>query len=175
MKKICILVFGLASSFTALTAHAAPGDFYAGVGYNLNTFASGPRIFGGYTILKDRWNLAGRPISLGVEATYLDIGTGWISTYVKDHETGVFATAVGTMHIMDRLDVLARAGLGEARGELTDTFYGIGSTSTGTEPMLGVGATYTFQPNFGVRADLEHYSGRYQSADALTASVYASF
>ncbi len=175
MKKIYALLFALVSLLATATAQAANGDIYGGIGYNFNTLDSGPRLFGGYTFLKNRWTLANMPVSLGAELTYLDIGTGWVSTYVKDKEYGVFATAVGSMRVAENLDVLARVGLGWGRGKETDTLSGITQTSTGTEPMIGIGATYKFQPNLGVRADLEHYSGEFQSADAVTASIFASF
>lgn len=175
MKKIYALLFALTSLLAAVTAHAANGDIYGGIGYNFNTFDSGLRLFGGYTFLKDRWTLANMPVSLGAELTYLDIGTGWINPFVKDKEYGVFATAVGSMRVAQNLDVLARLGLGWGRGKETDTLSGITQTSTGTEPMIGVGATYKFMPNLGVRADLEHYSGEFQSADAITASIYGTF
>jgi len=175
MKKIYAVLFTLVSSMTALAAHAAGGDFYGGAGYNINTFASGARIFGGYTILKDKWELAGRPVSIAVEGTYLDIGTGSINTFVKDHETGLFATAVGRMRVADNLDVFAQAGFGQVQAKLTDNFYGTSTTYTGTAPIVGVGATYTFMPHVGVRTDLERYTGEYESAVVLAASVVATF
>lgn len=166
---VCVAVL-----FSAV-AYAEKGDFYGGIGYGQNTLDGGVRVFGGYTAF-DGFKVGDMPLEIGGEVTYLDVGTDNITPYNTVEERTVNITVVGAIEVLPKLQVFARAGVGQAEGKLTTTsFVTVSQTNTGLVPALGIGARYELIDHFGVRVDLEQYTGMYENATGLSASVYGRF
>lgn len=176
MLHINRITLATAALLTLGAATAQAGEAYGGIGYGKNTLDGGLRAFGGYTILPGL-RLGSKSADVGVEVTYLDIGKTSLSNTTEVTERGLFATAVGTMQVMDHVDVLARVGMGQAEGKLTMTsIFGTTTlTKTGMVPAFGVGARYRLTNRFGIRADLDRYIGIYEPAISLSVSVYSRF
>lgn len=171
-KIIFNAVLAIVSSGLIAPAFADRGDIYGGIGYGINSIDAGARIFGGYTI-HDQLKIAGKKVDIGVEATYLDLGSTSIAPGVVVTEKNLGATAVGSIEVFQNTRVFARAGIGQAQGDLKSAV--MNDSKTGLVPIFGVGASYALGNNFGARADIERITGMYENATSLSASVYIKF
>jgi OmpA-OmpF porin, OOP family len=113
------------------------------------------KIFGGYRFTRN----------LAVELAYVDLGTfhatgsGFGLPYdVKTELTGVTVQAVGIVPFGNELSMMGRVGaiFWDLRDSGTVGPFAAGSSDSGVDIALGVGAQYKFIPNFGVRADLDY-------------------
>ena len=168
---------GSAVIMSALALLAAPsfadrGDIYGGVGIGKNSFDGGVRVFGGYTIY-DQFRLADKKVDVGVEATYIDLGSTAFGNGGTVTEKNLGATAVGSVEVLKDTRVFARVGCGQAQGTITSP--GWNETKTGMVPVVGVGATYALIKNLGVRADIERLTGMFEGATSFSVSVFARF
>ena len=160
---------------TATPSFAERGDIYGGIGYGMNTFDGGVRAFSGYTI-NDQFKLSGKKADIGVEITYIDLGSTspWSGVTVTEKNLG--ATAVGSIEVLPNTRAFVRVGFGQAQGDIKYAgFAAFNESKTGMVPILGVGATYALDKNFGVRADFERMTGMYESAMSLSASTFLKF
>lgn len=175
MKANKLVMSAVIMSVLALSAtpsFAERGDIYGGIGYGKNSFDGGVRAFGGYTIY-DEFKLTGKKVDLGVEVTYIDLGSTSFGNGGTVTEKNLGATVVGSVEVLQDTRVFVRFGMGHAQGEITSAVWN--ETKTGMVPILGVGATYSLGKNFGVRADFERITGMYENATSLSASAFLKF
>ena len=162
-------------ALSATPSFAERGDIYGGIGYGKSSFDGGARAFGGYTI-NDQFKLSGKKVDIGVEVTYIDLGSTspWPGVTVTEKNLG--ATAVGSIEVLQNTRAFVRVGFGQAQGESKYAgFAAFNDSKTGMVPILGVGATYALGKNFGVRADFERLTGMYENAMSLSASAFLKF
>jgi hypothetical protein len=175
MKAIKFVIRAVIMSVLVLSAtpsFADRGDIYGGIGISKNSYDGGARVFGGYTIY-DQFRLSGKKVDIGVEATYIDLGSTSFGNGGTVAEKNLGATAVGSIEVLKDTRVFARVGFGQAQGKITSPVWN--ETKTGMVPILGVGATYALSKNFGVRADFERITGMFEDATSLSASAFLKF
>ena len=134
---------------------------------------TGWKIFGGYMFNRH----------FGVEAAYVNLGevsysgtfSGFPVTGGKVEVTGFNIAALGSYPISEQFSVFGKLGLFMWDAEASDTTAGIpfSSTADGTDVSFGVGVSYNFTRNFGLRAEWELFQT--DEADATLLSVGAVF
>jgi len=101
----------------------------------------------------------------GAEASYNDLGKaskgGTIAgtpATLENNVTGVAVSGVGYVPVAPRVEAFGKAGAMFWNAETSKTQAGTNTTtkSTGTSPLLGVGAQYQLNDNLHLRGEWEH-------------------
>jgi OOP family OmpA-OmpF porin len=89
--------------------------------------------------------------------------------------TGFNVAALGSFPISEQFSVFGKLGLFVWDAEASDTTGGVPfeATADGTDVSLGLGVSYNFTRNFGVRAEWELF--KTDEADATLLSIGAVF
>jgi OmpA-OmpF porin, OOP family len=132
---------------------------------------TGWKIFGGYMFNRH----------VGVEAAYLNLGEvsysgtfgGLPVTGGKVELTGFNIAALGSYPISEQFSVFGKLGLFIWDAEASDTTGGalFSATADGTDLSFGVGVSYNFTRNLGLRAEWEMF--KTDEADATLLSIGA--
>lgn len=131
---------------------------------------NGWKLYGGYK-LTDMFAVEGGYYSLGDAQETLNTtdADGIEYDYKADGSaSGLGLSAVASLPVVDNLEVFGKVGLMKWKSEGTLTAKGTapnGATATksssteldGTSPLLGVGASYKFTDNWGVRGEYERF------------------
>jgi OOP family OmpA-OmpF porin len=146
--------------FGAEIGQASAGDYCSGPGGLTLTSCDDKdtsfKILGGYRFTRHR----------AVELAYVHLGTfhatgsGFGLPFdVKTELTGVTVQAVGIVPFSNGFSVMGRAVaiFWDLRDSGTVGPFAAGSSDSGVDIALGVGAQYKFTPNFGVCADLDYH------------------
>lgn len=125
---------------------------------------TGFKIFGGYRFARN----------FALEAAYLKLGEVSANTTITNvappanvtatfsWEYGLSVDAIGIVPIGDQFDLFAKAGGYMVKTKLKVDVQGRSSassseTDTNTGFTYGIGAQYTFTPNFGIRAEWQQF------------------
>jgi OmpA-OmpF porin, OOP family len=132
---------------------------------------TGWKIFGGYMFNRH----------FGVEAAYVNLGEvsysgtfgGFPVTDGKIEVTGFNIAALGSYPISEQFSVFGKLGLFMWDAEASDTTGGapFSDTADGTDVSFGVGVSYNFTRNLGLRAEWEMF--KTNEADATLLSIGA--
>jgi OOP family OmpA-OmpF porin len=127
------------------------------------------KIFGGYMFNRN----------FGVELAYIDAGElSYSGTFLgvpvsngKVELTAFNLAAIGVLPINEQFSVFGKVGLFKWEAEFSDTVGGIPDSGDddGTDVSFGIGVSYNFSKNFGVRAEYELF--KTDDADASLISV----
>lgn len=158
MKKLAMLAAVSAAAFFAVPA-AANAQFYAGAGYT--HFDSDAGDLGGVTLrggyrLNQNFAVEGEG-TLGIE----DDGAVELN-----HNLGAYA--VGILPVSSAFDLHARVGWQQT--EFDTPLGSVDSDGVG----YGVGGTYRFTPNLGIRGDFTRFDGDIES-DTISLGAVVSF
>nr|CAA6821647.1 MAG: Unknown protein [uncultured Thiotrichaceae bacterium] len=128
----------------------------------------GWKIFGGYKINQN----------MAVEAGYYNLGeeeADYDTDYGKMHATGkasgIGVAGVYSQPVADNLEVFGKLGAmfwtveGEASQEVGGTKVSITDEEDGTSVLFGLGASYKFDDNWGIRGEWERYTAEYEDID----------
>lgn len=97
--------------------------------------------------------------NVGVEATYVGLGKASASAGAQNFEfkaSGIAVVAVGMLPVTNQVTLLGRLGFIDATVKATGP--GASEKSTKVKTTFGIGASYSFTPQFAVRADYDRYS-----------------
>lgn len=136
--------------------------------------------------LNNNWAVEGGYFDLG-KYTYQATYTGGAAT-MSAKARGVNLDVVGSASVTDSVTVFARLGIAHARVKVDVAATGPGGSASGSpsstkaRPHYGVGATYNFNRQMGVRFELEEYNkignenstGR-GSVDMISVGLVAAF
>ena len=127
------------------------------------------KIFGGYMFNRN----------FGIEGAYVDLGElsysgsfgGAPVTGGKVEVTGFNISAIGAFPVNEQFSIFGKLGLFIWDAEANDTTGGqpFSATDDGTDLSFGVGVSYNFTRNLGVRAEWEMFKA--SDADASLISV----
>lgn len=123
------------------------------------------KIYGGYQISQN----------IAIEGGYSDLGKSKFHSIVTSGGSGtgdgewraysIDISALGILPLGDQFSLFGRAGLGIWNLDFKFTASGPGGTGTvsesesGVSPLLGIGATFNFTPQFSLRGEIErHFS-----------------
>ncbi|PXX47830.1 porin family protein [Undibacterium pigrum] len=158
-KKIIALALAISSLLMVTTANA---QFYAGatIGqarWNMDCAATSRcktsdtsfNVLSGYNF-NANW---------GLEGSYYDLGTVKATIYGMDAEmkaSGIDLAGTYRAQLGNNWGLFTKLGLAYSKGEATATFNNVRGTSNknSAQALVGVGATYTFTPNFAARAEI---------------------
>jgi OOP family OmpA-OmpF porin len=113
-------------------------------GATVDDTGTGYKIGGGYAFHRN----------FGVEAAYVDLGKATAST-TEFKSSGLVVVAVGMLPLNPQFSLLGRLGFINAKLEVSDPTGSVSSTDMKT--TFGIGASYSFTPQFAVRADYDLY------------------
>ena len=180
MKNVRPLLIGLLAASTLAfspmsQAQMSAESFYAGIGAgqgkgkdicsdvasigitSCDDTANGYRIFGGYQFHKN----------FAVELGYADFGKADASGVVLSvpvsaewKATAWDVSAVGILPVADKFSVFGRVGIAMWNVDLDVNAAGFpaSQSSSGADPVYGVGAQYDFTNHFGLRGEWARYS-----------------
>ena len=97
--------------------------------------------------------------NFGVEATYVGLGKASASAggqTVEFKSSGIAVVAVGMLPVTNQVTLLGRLGFIDATVKATAP--GASEKSTKVRTTFGIGASYSFTPQFAVRGDFDRYS-----------------
>lgn len=130
---------------------------------------TGWKIFGGYMFNRH----------FGIEGAYVDLGEVSYSgtfgaapvTGGKIEVSGVNFAAIGSYPVSEQFSVFGKLGLFIWDAEASDTTGGVpfSATEEGTDLSFGIGVSYNFTRNLGVRAEWEMF--KTDLADATLLSI----
>ncbi|MEO8009393.1 MAG: outer membrane beta-barrel protein, partial [Betaproteobacteria bacterium] len=160
-----LLLAGFAAMSAAYAGQDSGGYFGAGIGKaSVSDYCSDTgglvvtscddsdmsfKIFGGYRFTRN----------IAVEAAYVDLGkypatvSAGVPVNVSVKLTGVTVQAVGIVPFGNEFSVMGRIGaiLWDLNSSASVPGFSTGSSDTGVDIAMGVGAQYKFTPSFGVR------------------------
>jgi OOP family OmpA-OmpF porin len=133
------------------------------------------KIFGGYMFNRN----------FGVEGAYVDLGEvsysgsfgGAPVTGGKVEINGFNVSAVGAFPVNEQFSVFGKIGLFIWDADASDTTAGVpfSASADGTDVSFGVGVSYSFTRNLGVRAEWEMFKTDDGDATLLSAGVVWKF
>jgi OmpA-OmpF porin, OOP family len=111
------------------------------------------KLFGGY-----RFNRY-----LAAEGFYADLGKISIrrgTVNVSAEQTSIGAAAVGILPLGQHFELFGKLGLASSSRKITGSAPGvaISDNDSGSDILFGIGASYNFTRNFGLRAEWERYN-----------------
>lgn len=157
----------------------AEGALYGGASIGQATYrctttnedcdSDGWKIFAGYKLNQN----------MAIEGAYYNLGEDTAeynhTTYGKMHasakSTGIGLTGVYTQPVADNFEVFGKLGamFWDVEGELSQTVNGTKVSASdeedGTSVLFGLGASYKFNDNWGVRGEWERYTAEYEDMD----------
>lgn len=180
-KHVLIAAIAALSSSTVFaeglfdTSGEGAGTFYAGVsagkaeadcsGTTINCDSTGWKLFGGYKVTPN----------IAVEGGYYSLVNAKEdvapNTTAEVTASGLGLAGVASYPVGDNFEVFGKAGAmkWEAEGKLTGFAT---QKDEGTDILLGAGATYKINENFGIRGEYENVGG---DLDANMYSIGATF
>ena len=134
-----------------------------GANHEKNCDTTGWKAYGGYK-LTDNFAVEGGYYSLGDSKETLTEAEGTVSA--DGSASGLGLAAVASLPVVDNLEVFGKAGLMKWKSEGTVTVTPVNSTTSktvsaevdGSSLLLGVGASYKFTDNLGVRGEYERFT-----------------
>lgn len=167
-KQILIVLVAAISSSTVFaeglfnTSGKESGTIYGGASAgkadaecsdtSIDCKSTGWKLFGGYKLSPN----------LAVEGGYYSLGTAkeevQPGTTAEVSASGVGMTGVASYPVADEVDMFAKGGImmWEAEGKVTGFPT---QKEDGTDLLLGVGAAYKLDNNWGIRGEYEHVGG----------------
>jgi OOP family OmpA-OmpF porin len=159
----------------------ADGSFYGGASIGQASYRctmeeddcknDGWKVFGGYKFTDN----------MAIEAGYYNLGeeeADYDTDYGKMHASakasGIGVTGVYSQPLADNFEVFGKLGamFWNAEGELSqysgDTKLTASDEEDGTSVLFGLGASYQFNDNWGVRGEWERYTAEYEDVDKGT-------
>lgn len=157
----------------------AAGALYGGASIGQATYrctttdedcdSDGWKILAGYK-LNQNMAIEGAYYNLGEDTAEYEHATyGTMKASAKS--TGIGVTGIYTQPVADNLEVFGKLGamFWNVEGELSQNVSGAKVSATdeedGTSVLFGLGASYKFDDNWGIRGEWERYTAEYEDMD----------
>ncbi|MBU1426341.1 MAG: porin family protein [Gammaproteobacteria bacterium] len=155
-----LTVASAAANSETLGAYVGAGVGIPHVAYGSSGLAF--KLFGGYKVHQFDISKAGK-LDLAVQGEYINFGNSSVNN-TSWKQSGVAVAAVGSWVIPKKMAPWANekvAVLAKVGGSRVAYSSNPGSSYTATGVTHGIGADYSFTPQFSARAMVEYYPGSY--------------
>ncbi|MCB1620475.1 MAG: outer membrane beta-barrel protein [Thiothrix sp.] len=177
----------LSSAYASVSSDPSEDLANYGIPHEEDCSNPGWKVYGGYKIM-DNLAIEGGYYNLGDtdESFAASDGKNSASIQATGEASGIALSGVYSYPVMDNLKIMGRAGVikWKSKGDLDVTATLDGSTDSqsgqskvdGTSLLLGAGAQYDFDQNWGVRGEYEYFkrkdfAGEERDVNILSAGV----